>query len=100
MTAQWLAQSDKYDHLLFYAHGGLNSPEASARRIAAMKETFKANRIYPYHLMYDTGMLEELKDVLIGRRKEADARAAGLTDWIDRWSRNSRASPAAPCGAR
>jgi len=84
LTAKLVAQSGKYDHLLFYAHGGLNSPEASARRIAAMKETFKANGIYPYHLMYDTGLLEELKDVLIGRRKEADARAAGFTDWLDR----------------
>jgi hypothetical protein len=84
LTATHLANSDKYDHLLFYAHGGLNSPEDSARRIAAMKETFKANRIYPYHLMYDTGLLEELKDVIIGRRKQSEDRAAGLTDWIDR----------------
>ena len=83
LTADWVAHSDKYDHLLFYAHGGLNSPEDSARRIAAMKETFKANRIYPYHLMYDTGLLEEIKDVVAGRRGKADARAAGLTDWID-----------------
>ena len=84
LTATHLAHSDKYDHLLLYAHGGLNSPEDSARRIAALKETFKVNRIYPYHLMYDTGILEELKDVILGRRKEADARAGGLTDWIDR----------------
>jgi len=84
LTADWVAKSSKYDHLLFYAHGGLNSPEASARRIAAMKETFKDNGIYPYHLMYDTGILEELKDVIVGRRKEADARAAGFTDWIDK----------------
>ncbi len=47
LTADWVANSDDYDHLLFYAHGGLNSPEDSARRISAMKETFKANRIYP-----------------------------------------------------
>jgi hypothetical protein len=84
LTAGLVAPSAKYDHLLLYAHGGLNSPTASARRIAAMKETFKANRIYPYHLMYDTGILEELKDVIFGRRKEADARAAGFSDWIDR----------------
>ena len=83
LTASLVANSGDYDHLLFYAHGGLNSPEASARRIAAMKETFKDNRIYPYHLMYDTGILEELKDVVIGRRKEADQRAAGFTDWLD-----------------
>jgi len=84
LTADLVAESDDYDHLLFYAHGGLNSPTDSARRIAAMKETFKANRIYPYHLMYDTGLLEELKDVITRRRQEADARAGGFTDWLDR----------------
>jgi hypothetical protein len=82
-TAALLADSEKYDHLLFYAHGGLNSPEASACRIAAMKETFKKNRIYPYHLMYDTGLLEELKDVITGRRQAAEGRAGGLLDWLD-----------------
>jgi len=84
LTADLLADSSDYDHLLLYAHGGLNNPKASARRIAAMKETFKANRIYPYHLMYDTGLLEELKDIIIGRRKAADARAGGFKDWLDK----------------
>ena len=84
ITANRLATSPNYDHLLFYAHGGLNSPAASARRIAAMKETFKANGIYPYHLMYDTGILEELKDILIGRRSKAAERAGGFTDWLDK----------------
>jgi hypothetical protein len=84
LTAKLVAESNDYDHLLFYAHGGLNSPAASARRIAAMKETFKDNRIYPYHIMYDTGLLEELKDVLIGHRTQAEERAGGFTDWLDR----------------
>jgi hypothetical protein len=83
-TAELVAASDKYDHLLFYAHGGLNSIEDSARRITAMKETFKANRIYPYHFMYDTGLLEELKDVLAGKNREVTERAGGLADWTDR----------------
>jgi pimeloyl-ACP methyl ester carboxylesterase len=48
-----------------------------------MKETFKKNRIYPYHLMYDTGLLEELKDVITGRRQAAESRAGGLPDWLD-----------------
>lgn len=82
-TATRLAKSSKYKHLLFYAHGGLNSPSASAKRIAAMKETFKSNQIYPYHLMYDTGILEELKDILFGHRSKAEDRAGGLTDWLD-----------------
>ncbi len=83
-TAHLLAKSDKYDHLLLYAHGGLNNITASARRIAAMKETFKENRIYPYHFMYDTGLLEEIKDVVIGKNREAHERAGGLTDWTDK----------------
>lgn len=83
-TADLVAKSKKYDHLLLYAHGGLNSITASARRIATMKQTFKKNRIYPYHFMYDTGLLEEIKDVIAGKNKEATERAGGLSDWTDR----------------
>lgn len=83
-TAKFVAASDRYDHLLLYAHGGLNSPKASATRIAAMKEVFKDNGIYPYHIMYDTGLMEELKDAVMRRHGEAKGRAAGFTDWIDR----------------
>ncbi len=73
-TATLVAKSDKYDHFLVYAHGGLNSPVDSARRILAMKDTFKANRIYPYHCMYDTGIMEELKDVLFSKKEGVEAR--------------------------
>ncbi len=87
-TARNLAQQtsgskSKYDHLLIYAHGGLNSPADSAQRIAHMRDVFKANRIYPYHVMYDTGLLEELKDVVLRRDKTLDQRAGGLSDWWD-----------------
>jgi hypothetical protein len=84
ITAELLANSADYDHLLFYAHGGLNSPGDSARRIAAMKEVFKANRVYPYHFMYDTGVIEEIKDVVLGKEEEVSERAGGLMDWTDR----------------
>ena len=83
-TAELVARSDKYQHLLVYAHGGLNSVSASARRIAAMRDTFKANGIYPFHFMYDTGLLEELKDVIVGKRSAAEERVGGLADWADR----------------
>lgn len=58
------ASAARYPHLLIYAHGGLNSPKASATRIAALKEGFKRNGIYPLHVMYDTGIAEELKDAV------------------------------------
>ena len=83
-TADLVAASDKYEHLLIYAHGGLNSVESSARRIAAMRDTFKENGIYPYHFMYDTGLLEELKDVVLGKQDHAEDRAGGFSDWTDK----------------
>ena len=83
-TAALIARSDKYDHLLIYAHGGLNAPAASARRVRAMRDPFKRNRIYPYHVMYDTGLGEELKDILLRKGKDAKARVGGLTEWLDR----------------
>ena len=84
-TARLVAASEKYDHLLIYVHGGLNTPEDSAVRIDHMRDVFKANRIYPFHVMYDTGLVEELLDVI--RRKEAAAsgRVGAVSDWIDRF---------------
>lgn len=83
-TAANLAASTKYDHLLIYAHGGLNSPKDSARRIAAMRDVFKDNRVYPLHVMYDTGILEEIKDIVVARGEQTGARAGGVSDWWDR----------------
>jgi len=66
----------KFKHLLIFCHGGLNSPKASAKRISALKDGFKRNGIYPFHIMYDTGLAEEIKDV-VGR---AFRRSQGLAD--------------------
>ena len=83
-TAGLLRENEKgYKHLLFYAHGGLNPPVASARRIWAMKEVFKANGVYPYHFMYDTGLLEEVKDVIFGKRDRSTERVGDASDWSD-----------------
>ena len=83
-TADYIAKRSNYKHLLFYAHGGLNSPKASATRIAAVKETFKANGIYPFHFMYDTGLLEELKDVILGKRGSTEDVMGGFGDFWDK----------------
>lgn len=85
ITTTNLEKSDKYDHVLFYFHGGLNKPSASANRIAAMKDVFKENRVYPYHFMYDTGLMEELKDVIFRKKRKVHDRAEGITsatDWL------------------
>ena len=84
-TAKLVAESGKYKHLLIYAHGGLNSPKDSANRIAAMKDVFKQNKIYPFHIMYDTGVVEELKDLIWRKDLQAEDRVGGFTDWTDRF---------------
>jgi hypothetical protein len=86
-TAQRIANrfknSDgKYQHLLIYAHGGLNDPKASARRIAALKNGFKRNKIYPFHIMYDTGLVKELTDLVVRAFTPSSERAEGMLDWI------------------
>ncbi|XAL98386.1 C1 family peptidase [Phycisphaeraceae bacterium D3-23] len=83
-TAEHLRENVKgYRHLLFYAHGGLNKPEASACRILKMKDVYKENKIYPYHFMYDTGLREELKDVVFGKRNETTQRVGAMSDMSD-----------------
>lgn len=71
-------------HILLYAHGGLNSTKASAKRVAAMKQVFLENGVYPLHFMYDTGLLEELKDVILGKKDDAERISGSVRDWIDR----------------
>lgn len=84
-TAQLVANTAKYKHILIYAHGGLNSPDASASRIAAMKYTYKANAIYPFHIMYDTGLVEEIKDLILRKETNAAERTGAFGDWTGRF---------------
>jgi hypothetical protein len=74
--------ADWYKHVLVYVHGGLNSPKASARRIAALRNGFTRNRVYPFHIMYDTGLAEEVKDVVLRAHRGAESRAEGFLDWV------------------
>lgn len=83
-TADFLKTTTKYKHVLFYAHGGLNDAYASAKRISAMKEVFKANGIYPYHFMYDTGLMEEIKDIVLRKKSGAESRVSSFSDWWDK----------------
>ena len=50
--------------LLLYAHGGLNNEASSAARIASMRPYWLANEIYPLHFMWETGVLQTLKNIV------------------------------------
>lgn len=73
----------KYRHLMIYAHGGLNNNTSSARRIAAMRDVYKRNGIYPVHIMWETGFTEELTDVLADTFNRSEDRVGAGQDMLD-----------------
>lgn len=64
LTEEVSARKRKYDHLLFIAHGALQSAEDVAARARAWRKVFVANRIYPVHLMWETAFNNEVVDVI------------------------------------
>jgi Papain family cysteine protease/Alpha/beta hydrolase of unknown function (DUF900) len=49
-----------YQHLVLYAHGGLNGLDDEAHRIAGMRPVFKRYGIYNLHMMWGTDFLGEI----------------------------------------
>jgi hypothetical protein len=81
-TVQRLTRPDAngglgYDHLVLYAHGGLNTLDDEANRIATWKrqDVFGRNRIYNFHLMWGSGFIDEAFGTL---SQTQGGRAAGL----------------------
>ena len=81
--AQKEGEDRKYDHLLFYAHGGVTDAVAAARKTAALREGFKRNRIYPIHFLWETGLIEEVGDILAGQLAGRGGKIAGFEEQID-----------------
>jgi hypothetical protein len=71
-----------YEHLIIYAHGGLNSLPDEARRIATWKrnDVFGRNKLYNFHLMWGSGFIDEV----FGKMSDSPlaGKAAGLSDWL------------------
>lgn len=63
--------------VLLYLHGGLNSEADVAKRIISFRDKFLDNGIYPLHIMWETGPLETLSDILGDMFTDADKRAGG-----------------------
>ncbi len=71
-------------HLLLYAHGGLNSLKAAAARTKAWKPVLAANGIRQLHFIWETGLWDELRDVILGKEKAVKDLAGGASEWWDR----------------
>ncbi|MGH1427332.1 MAG: C1 family peptidase [Arenicella sp.] len=74
----------KHQHLLIYAHGGLNNCKDSAKRIYGMKDVFLRNGIYPIHLMWETGFTEELVDIFGSFFTKGEERVGSMRDGFDK----------------
>ena len=61
---KWLDENKRYRKIAIYAHGGLNSEEASISRIRVMAPYFKENGIYPLFVTWKTGLWETLINIL------------------------------------
>jgi hypothetical protein len=46
---------------------------------------FRRNRIHEIHLVWETGLVAEIRDVLLGKQHFAQERAGGSWKWFDRW---------------
>lgn len=65
MPDTWFRQNQcAKKRLVLYAHGGLNSEEAAIQRAQAMGRYFLGNGCYPLFLVWKSGLLESLGDIL------------------------------------
>jgi hypothetical protein len=70
--------------VLLYLHGGLNDEKAVAQRVVAFRDVMLANQIYPVHLMWETGAMESIKDILGDYLGVGAPRAAGVAEWLEK----------------
>jgi len=66
--------------LVIYAHGGLNSEAAAIERARAMGRFFKGNGCYPLFLVWKTGLLESLGDIVSDAFRREPSRAGGVRE--------------------
>jgi hypothetical protein len=74
--------------ILLYLHGGLNDEAAVARRVIAFKDVMLANEIYPLHVMWESGVMESIRDMIEDLFAGADERAEGVADWLRKTREN------------
>lgn len=78
---QWLrAQPGAVKRLVIYCHGGLNSEDAAINRARAMGRFFIGNGCYPLFMVWKTGVLESIGDIIADRFRSEPARAGGVRE--------------------
>lgn len=80
----WFRQnSQEKKRLVIYTHGGLNDENGAIKRVQAMGRYFLGNGCYPLFLVWKSGLLESLGDILADKMSSNKAGMAGsVGDWI------------------
>jgi hypothetical protein len=83
LPSNWFSQQPAKapKRLVLYAHGGLNSEEDAIKRARAMGRYFLGNGCYPLFLVWKTGLIESIKDIIADRKSKQPA-GAGFGDWL------------------
>lgn len=76
-TANWQRK-----RIMLFLHGGLNSERATAKRVLAMRDVLLANEIYPLHIMWESGAMETVRDIVQDVFKPDER--AGVAEWLRR----------------
>lgn len=79
---QWFRQQPSATkRLVIYAHGGLNSEADAIKRASIMGRYFTGNGCYPLFMVWKTGLLESIDDI-ISDRFHGSTRAGGLRETV------------------
>ncbi len=74
-------QPDARKRLVLYVHGGLNSEDGAIERVSAMGRFFVGNGCYPLFMVWKTGLIESIGDILSDRMRRQPA-MAGAGEWL------------------
>ncbi|MGH8176957.1 MAG: C1 family peptidase [Steroidobacter sp.] len=81
---EFLKPGARPKRVVIYAHGGLNSEDASIDRIQALAPYFRANGAYPIFLTWRTGPTETLKSILDDELKKVSRPEGDTGDLFER----------------
>jgi hypothetical protein len=78
---QWFRQqTSPTKRLVIYAHGGLNSEADAITRARIMGPYLIGNGCYPLFMVWKTGMLESIEDIIADRFRPAPSRVGGVRE--------------------
>lgn len=77
-------QSERFEHLLIHVDAGLDAFDDATARAALLTPVFKAHKVYPVFLFWNSGLFTRIAELLDSQMTRADERAGGISPLADR----------------